>query len=71
MHKKVIVKATRCIFPGGKAVLMGYDKDDKEVFGRVIKTKSVSKWAREGSPAADLKRIKEDYDDHHAAEAVA
>ena len=53
-----IVKASRCIIDG-KAVLMGYDAEDKELFGIGIKAKSVVRWAREGVSKADLKRLKE------------
>lgn len=54
-----IVKASRCIIQG-KAVLMGFDADGKEVFGRGAKPKNIPDWCRQGSNA-DLKAIKADY----------
>jgi len=56
-----IVKASRCIFPGGKAVLMGYDANGKEVFGIGIKTKTVVRWCRAGVSRGDLKRLQREY----------
>ena len=53
-----IVTASRCII-NGKAVLMGYDAQGKELFGIGIKAKSVVRWARQGVSIADLKRLRE------------
>ena len=55
-----IVTASRCII-NGKAVLMGYDAQGKELFGIGIKAKSVVRWARQGLSSADLKRLKKEY----------
>ncbi len=55
-----IVTASRCII-NGKAVLMGYDAQGKELFGIGINAKSVVRWAREGVMKADLKRLKKEY----------
>jgi hypothetical protein len=52
-----IADISRCIFPGGKAVLMGYDHDGKEVFGIGIKTKDVVAWARKGVCKGDSARL--------------
>ena len=52
-----IAKVSRCIFPGGKAVLMGYDRDGKEVFGIGVKTKSVVKWVLQGVQKGDTVRL--------------
>lgn len=73
-QKQVIVKAARCIFPEGKAVLMGYNAEGKEVFGLGIKAQSAHKWASQGVSKADLERVKREYDKWHAeaaAEAAA
>jgi len=48
-----IAKVSRCIFPGGKAVLAGHDRDNKFVFGIGVKTKSVVKWAMRGVQKGD------------------
>ena len=56
-----IAKVSRCIFPGGKAVLMGYDRDGKEVFGLGVKTKSVVKWAMRGVQKGDTVRLMNAY----------
>jgi hypothetical protein len=55
-----IVKASRCIV-NGKAVLMGFDTQGKELFGIGVRTKSVVRWAMEGVSKADLKRLKKEY----------
>jgi hypothetical protein len=55
-----IVRASSCIIHG-KAVLMGYDAQDKELFGIGIRTKNVVRWAREGVSKADLKRLVKEY----------
>ena len=57
---KSIVKASRCIIHG-KAVLMGFDAQDKELFGIGIHTKNVVRWAMAGVSKADLKRLKKEY----------
>lgn len=57
-----IAKASRCII-GGKAVLMGFDAQDKELFGIGIQTKNVVRWAMAGVSKADLKRLKKEYAD--------
>ena len=57
-----IVKASRCIIHG-KAVLMGFDAQDKELFGIGIRTKSVVRWAMAGVSKADLQRLKKEYAD--------
>jgi hypothetical protein len=54
-----IVKAARCII-NGKAVLMGYDSQGKEVFGIGIRAKSIVRWAMQGS-RADLKRLRKEF----------
>src|SRR5436190_1328036 len=55
-----IVTASRCII-NGKAVLMGFDAQGKELFGIGVRTKSVVRWAMEGVSKADLKRLKKQY----------
>jgi len=55
-----IMKASRCII-NGKAVLMGYNSQDREVFGMGVRTKNIVRWAREGVSKADLKRLKEQF----------
>ena len=52
-----IAKVSRCIFPGGKAVLAGHDRDNKFVFGIGVKTKSVVKWAMRGVQKGDVVRL--------------
>ena len=52
-----IAKVSRCIFPGGKAVLAGHDRDNKFVFGIGVKTKSVVKWAIRGVQKGDVVRL--------------
>ncbi len=59
---KSIVKASRCII-GGKAVLMGFDNQDKELFGIGIQAKNVVRWAMAGVSKADLQRLKKEYAD--------
>lgn len=56
-----IAQASRCIFPGGKAVLAGHDRDGKFVFGIGIKTKSVVRWAMQGVQKGDLARLMNAY----------
>jgi hypothetical protein len=56
-----IAKVSRCIFPGGKAVLMGYDRDGKEVFGIGVKPKSVVKWVMQGVQKGDVVRLMDAY----------
>lgn len=55
-----IVKAARCII-GGKAVLMGFDAQGRELFGIGVHTKSVVRWAMQGVSNADHKRLKKEY----------
>lgn len=55
-----IVKAARCII-NGKAVLMGFDAQGRELFGIGVHTKSVVRWAMQGVSKADLKRLKKEY----------
>ena len=64
-----IVSTNRCIFPGPKAVLMGYDSDGKEAFGIPIKTKNIAAWTGQGTKRADLKRLRKDYDKFSPATA--
>lgn len=52
-----IMKASRCIIHG-KAVLMGFDAQGKELFGIGVRTDNVVRWAREGVSKVDLKRLK-------------
>ena len=52
-----IATVSRCIFPGGKAVLMGYDRDGKEVFGLGARTKNVVRWAMQGVQKGDTVRL--------------
>lgn len=52
-----IASVSRCIFPGGKAVLAGHDRDNKFVFGIGVKTKSVVKWAMRGVQKGDTVRL--------------
>ena len=52
-----IASVSRCIFPGGKAVLAGHDRDNKFVFGIGVKTKSVVKWAMKGVQKGDTVRL--------------
>jgi len=49
-----IATVSRCIFPGGKAVLMGYDRDGKEVFGLGVRTKNVVRWGMQGVQNGDF-----------------
>ena len=56
-----IANVSRCIFPGGKAVLAGHDRDNKFVFGIGVKTKSVVKWARQGVQKGDVVRLMNAY----------
>ncbi len=56
-----IAKVSRCIFPGGKAVLVGHDRDNKFVFGIGVKTKSVVKWAMRGIQKGDTVRLMNAY----------
>jgi len=55
-----IAKAARCII-GGKAVLMGFDAQGRELFGIGVHTKSVVRWALQGVSNTDLKRLKRAY----------
>jgi hypothetical protein len=52
-----IVKTSRCILPGGRFVVMGYDANDKEVFGLGTHPKNFLQWARSGGPG-DLRRVR-------------
>jgi len=73
MEKQTIVKASRCIFPGGRFVLMGYNAEGREVFGLGHKAKNASsgiRWARSGSPEQDLAKVKKAYDEWHAQAAA-
>jgi hypothetical protein len=55
-----IAKASRCII-NGKAVLMGFDAQGKELFGIGIHTKSAVRWALQGVSKSDLKRLRKEY----------
>lgn len=55
-----IVKAARCLI-NGKAVLMGYDKDNRELYGIGIDTKKPVAWACHGVSSTDLPRLQRDY----------
>ena len=55
-----IVTASRCII-NGKAVLMGFDAQGKELFGIGIHTKNVVRWAMNGVAKSDLKRLKKEH----------
>jgi hypothetical protein len=55
-----IVTASRCIIHG-KAVLMGFDAQGRELFGICIHTKSVVRWAMQGVSKSDLKRLRKEY----------
>jgi hypothetical protein len=52
-----IANVSRCIFPGGKAVLVGHDRENEFVFGLGVKTKSVLKWALRGVQKGDTVRL--------------
>ena len=58
-------KVSRCIFPGGKAVLAAHDERGKFILGLVCHPRSVAKWARQGITRADEirmnKALKEEY----------
>ena len=56
-----IAKVSRCIFPGGKAVLAGHDRDNRFVFGIGVNTKSVVKWAMRGVQKGDIVRLMDAY----------
>ena len=56
-----IAKVSRCIFPAGKAVLAGHDRDNKFVFGIGVKTMSVVKWAMRGVQKGDTSRLMNAY----------
>jgi hypothetical protein len=58
--KPTIATASRCIIDS-KAVLMGYDAQDRELFGIGIRSKSVVRWAMQGVSKSDLKRLKKEY----------
>lgn len=55
-----IVKASRCII-NGKAVLMGFDAEGRELFGIGVCTKSVVRWALQSVSKSDLMRLKKEY----------
>lgn len=57
----------RCIFApddnGPLLILMGFGRDGKEVFGvRCHPAQPSYRWAADGSPGADLKRLRRLYD---------
>lgn len=56
---KPIVRAARCLFPGGDAVLAGYDEDDRLVLGIKVETTPAWKWAAAGVTEADLKQLQQ------------
>lgn len=59
-----IVKAARCILPGGRFALMGFDSAGKEVFGLGHRAKDAAsgiRWVRAGTGRADLQRIQREY----------
>lgn len=69
-HKKVIVRAARCVGDGGKAVLVGYDSLGTNVFSVPVTTNNVAEWASQPDRRADLARVKKEYDQWHEAAAV-
>ena len=72
MQTAIIVKTSRCII-NGKFVLVGYDANDKFVFGIRHNAKTAASgiaWTRQSDAKTDLAKIKKAYDDYHASAAA-